>query len=63
MKAIRIKLEHCQYGVADYTNPDDNFNSDCGEPAVAHWSWPEDPGGIFVCEKHDRQLQEKEEYE
>jgi len=53
----------CQYGVYDKYNPDDNFCSDCGEPAVAKVWWGIDSlrNSLHVCREHLQQILEDEE--
>jgi hypothetical protein len=48
-----LNIPRCQYGVPDETAYEDGYISDCGEPAIAKWSW-KNGGQLFLCEKHDQ---------
>lgn len=55
-EALDIKL--CQYGVYQPMAYEDNFMGDCGKPAVAVWRFGKDDSPLYVCEKHDIQVEE-----
>ena len=62
MRVTREELQRCQFSVFDPSDPDNGFSGECGEPAVARWSWPPGLGEeIYVCEKHDLEVAEREE--
>jgi len=52
-------LPRCQYAVP-CDGPQQVF--ECGEPAVAVWTWTDNEfEALFVCEEHDRKIEEDEE--
>ena len=54
--AEREELQTCEVDCI----PTDDGPEPCGEVAAARWRW----GGewLYVCEKHDDEIAEKEEY-
>ena len=57
----RKKLPHCQYGVYSPTKYENGFEDDCGEPATYLWDWGDSLGQMFVCDKHDEEICQREE--
>lgn len=64
MNENRRPIKQCEYGVWRETRGV-RILSDCFRPAVAIWNWHEEPkrvyGDMFVCEEHDKKIQEDQE--
>lgn len=58
---VREELPACEYGVPSHDGIAIGQAYDCGLPSVARWSWDDGKGWLYVCEKHDRIVEESDD--
>lgn len=56
-KRETLTVPKCEYGVPSQSIYQPGI-TDCGEPAVTKWIWPN--GSMFTCAEHDEMVEEWE---